>query len=454
MLACSASATHAALQYTEMNVSIHLDDRERSLAPIVVFNFVIGVLFTVCFLYQVIYMLVGLFHGEVKVPKAAKQHRYAFFIAAHNEEPVIANLVQSIKDQDYPEELIDIFVVADACTDNTAQAARDAGAIVYERNDLARKGKSWVMDYGFDRILREYPGKHEAFFIFDADNLLSRDYVSIMNDAFDQGYLALTSYRNSKNFGSSWISSAYATWFLREARYLNNARMILGTSCAVSGSGYLVSSKIIEGMHGWDFHTLTEDIQFSTFCAVHGVRIGYAPAEFYDEQPLTLSASWKQRMRWTKGFYQVFFTYGRHLVKAIAKFRRFAAYDLLMTIAPGMLLTLISLLANGTFIIVGMMSHGFLATDAEIEMCIGSLLLTLGFMYITFFAMGLLTTITEFKHIHCPAKWRIVTNLFTFPLFMFTYIPLTVAALFLKVDWVPTPHDVSVTLDEVIQGAR
>lgn len=424
------------------------------MAPIVVFNFVIGVLFTVCFLYQVIYMLVGLFHGEVKVPKAAKQHRYAFFIAAHNEEPVIANLVQSIKDQDYPEELIDIFVVADACTDNTAQAARDAGAIVYERNDLARKGKSWVMDYGFDRILREYPGKHEAFFIFDADNLLSRDYVSIMNDAFDQGYLALTSYRNSKNFGSSWISSAYATWFLREARYLNNARMILGTSCAVSGSGYLVSSKIIEGMHGWDFHTLTEDIQFSTFCAVHGVRIGYAPAEFYDEQPLTLSASWKQRMRWTKGFYQVFFTYGRHLVKAIAKFRRFAAYDLLMTIAPGMLLTLISLLANGTFIIVGMMSHGFLATDAEIEMCIGSLLLTLGFMYITFFAMGLLTTITEFKHIHCPAKWRIVTNLFTFPLFMFTYIPLTVAALFLKVDWVPTPHDVSVTLDEVIQGAR
>lgn len=454
MLACSASATHAALQYTEMNVSIHLDDRERLLAPIVVFNFVIGVLFTVCFLYQVIYMLVGLFHGEVKVPKAAMQHRYAFFIAAHNEEPVIANLVQSIKDQDYPEELIDIFVVADACTDNTAQAARDAGAIVYERNDLARKGKSWVMDYGFDRILREYPGKHEAFFIFDADNLLSRDYVSIMNDAFDQGYLALTSYRNSKNFGSSWISSAYATWFLREARYLNNARMILGTSCAVSGSGYLVSSKIIEGMHGWDFHTLTEDIQFSTFCAVHGVRIGYAPAEFYDEQPLTLSASWKQRMRWTKGFYQVFFTYGRHLVKAIAKFRRFAAYDLLMTIAPGMLLTLISLLANGTFIIVGMMSHGFLATDAEIEMCIGSLLLTLGFMYITFFAMGLLTTITEFKHIHCPAKWRIVTNLFTFPLFMFTYIPLTVAALFLKVDWVPTPHDVSVTLDEVIQGAR
>lgn len=424
------------------------------MTPIVIFNSILGLVFGICFLYQVVFFFIGLFKGEVELPKAKKLHKYAFFIAAHNEEAVIANLVKSIKDQDYPSELIDVFVVADACTDRTADEARRAGAIVYERNDLARKGKSWVMDYGFNRILEEYPDTYEGYFIFDADNLLSRDYVRIMNDAFDQGYLAVTSYRNSKNFGSSWISSAYATWFIREARYLNNPRMICGTSCAVSGSGYLISAKIVEGMHGWDFHTLTEDIQFSTFCAVHGVQIGYAPAEFYDEQPLTLSASVKQRMRWTKGFYQVFFTYGRHLVKAMTRFRRFAAYDLLMTIAPGMLLTLISVLANGTFLVVGTLSHGFLATDRELEMCIGSIIFTLGYMYLTFFMMGLTTTITEIKHIHCPQKWRIVTNLFTFPLFMFTYIPLAVAALFLKVDWVPTPHDVSVTLDQVLDGAK
>lgn len=424
------------------------------MTPIVIFNAFVGIVFSLCFFYQVVFFFIGLIKGQVKIPPAKKQHTYAFFIAAHNEEAVIGNLVRSIRDQDYPSELIDIFVVADACTDNTAQAAREAGAIVYERNDLARKGKSWVMDYGFDRILREYPGKHEAFFIFDADNLLSRDYVSIMNDAFDQGYLALTSYRNSKNFGSSWISAAYATWFIREARYLNNARMICGTSCAVSGSGYLISSKIVEGMRGWDFHTLTEDIQFSTFCAIHGIRIGYAPAEFFDEQPVTLKASIRQRMRWTKGFYQVFFTYGRHMLKSIFHFRRFAAYDMLMVIGPAMLLTLMCLVLNATFIALGFLSHGFLATDAEIEMAIGSVILMIGYMYATFFVMGLATTVTEWKHIHCKQRWRIVANLFTFPLFMFTYVPLTVAALFLKVDWVPTPHDVSVTLDEVMDGAR
>lgn len=275
--------------------------------PIVIFNQIVVTLLTVCFLYQVVFFVIGALRGEVAPPKAKKLHRYAFFIAAHNEEAVIANLVRSIKDQDYPSELIEVFVVADACTDNTAQLAREAGAIVYERNDLARKGKSWVMDFGFDRILNEYPDTFEGYFIFDADNVISRDYVSKMNDAFDQGFHVVTSYRNSKNFGSSWISAANATWYLREARFLNNARNICKTSCAVSGSGYLISASVIEGMHGWQFHTLTEDIQFTTFCAIHGIRIGYAPAEFFDEQPVTFKASWKQRMRWTKGFYQVLF---------------------------------------------------------------------------------------------------------------------------------------------------
>ena len=418
--------------------------------PIVQFNTIVMIAFAVLFLYQGVFFAIGIFKGEVQFPKAKKLHRYAYFIAAHNEESVIANLVRSIKEQDYPAELIDVFVVADACTDNTAEAARRAGAIVYERNDLARKGKSWVMDYGFERILREYPGVHEGFFIFDADNLISPDYTRIMNDAFDQGYMAITSYRNSKNFGSSWISAAYATAFLREARFLNNARMLCGTSCAVSGSGYLISAKIVEGMRGWQFHTLTEDIQFSTFCAVHGVRIAYAPAEFYDEQPVTFAASWKQRMRWTKGFYQVFFTYGSQLVKSLFTTRRFAAYDMLMTVAPGNLITLISLLANGIFLIVGSLSHGFLATESELQSCLESILLTLLTLYQTYFVLGLLTTVIERKHIHCAQRWRIVANLFTFPIFMFTYIPMIVAALFLKVDWVPTPHSIALTLDDVV----
>ena len=417
--------------------------------PIVIFNLVIWLFFTFAYLYQMLYVLLVVARGTVRLPEARRQHRYAFFVAAHNEEAVIGNLVRSILSQDYPRELLDVFVVCDACTDDTHARAEGAGAIVWDRNDLARRGKSWALDYGFDRILNEYGDKYEAFVVMDADNLVSPSYISVMNQAFDAGYLVCTGYRNSKNFDSSWISSAYALWFLREAKFLNNARMMSGTSCAISGSGWLVSASIVRGMHGWDFHTLTEDIQFSTFCSANNVQIGYAPAEFFDEQPVTFKASWVQRMRWTKGFYEVFFSYGRDLAKGISK-GQFASYDMLMTVAPGMILTLLSFFVNATYLIVGSLSHGFIATQAELDMCVGSLVMTFVSMYAVFFLLAIITTVSERAHIHARKRWRIVTNLFTFPLFMMTYIPITVAALFKKVEWVPTKHDIVVDVDDVV----
>ena len=421
------------------------------LTPIVIFNMVVWLFFTLAYFYQFVYLIRVAARGTVKLPAAKKLHRYAFFISAHNEEPVIGNLVRSILAQDYPRELMDVFVVCDACTDNTHEEAERAGAIVWDRNDLARRGKSWAMDYGFDRILNEYGDKYEGFFVFDADNLVSPNYVRIMNDAFDAGYLVCTSYRNSKNFDSSWISAANALWFMREAKFLNNARMMVGTSCAISGSGWLVSGKIIKGMHGWDFHTLTEDIQFSTFCCANNIQIGYAPAEFFDEQPVTFKASWVQRLRWTKGFYQVFFSYCRDLFHGI-RHGRFASYDMLMTIAPGMILTLLSAFVNATYLIVGSLSHGFIATEAELSMCVGSLIMTFASMYFVFFLLAVITTVAERKHIHChkSRRWIIFTNLFTFPLFMMTYIPMTVVALFKKVEWIPTKHDIAVNVEDVL----
>ena len=133
-----------------------------------------------------------------------------------------------------------------------------------------------------------------------------------MNTVFDNGYALVTSYRNSKNYSDNWITSGYGLWFLREARYLNNARMILGSSCLVSGTGFLVHKDIINRNNGWNCFLLTEDIQFSTENIIRGDKIGYcADAMFYDEQPVRFIDSWNQRLRWSKGFYQVFFRYER-----------------------------------------------------------------------------------------------------------------------------------------------
>ncbi|MEE1049427.1 MAG: glycosyltransferase family 2 protein, partial [Clostridia bacterium] len=113
---------------------------------IIFLNFIISVVFTLCYAYQFFYIFVGL----LKKPKeysAKTQHRYAVVVSARNESSVIGNLIRSIRNQKYPEELVDIFVIADNCTDNTAEVAREAGAIVYERFNKELVGKGYALDW-------------------------------------------------------------------------------------------------------------------------------------------------------------------------------------------------------------------------------------------------------------------------------------------------------------------
>ena len=280
-------------------------------------NFAIVVLFTLLYLYQGFYVVVGLVRRRWSDRhQPAKLHRFAAIVSARNEEAVIGELLESLRKQDYPAELLDLYVVADNCTDGTAEAARRAGAFVYERFDQSRKGKGYAMDYLFRRLAEEGKDVYDGYFVFDADNLVDPGFVAEMNRTFDRGYDAVTCYRNSKNFGTNWISAGYSIWFLREARFLNFPRTLLGTNCHVSGTGFLVSAQVIRENGGWPFHLLTEDIQFSVDCAIQGRRIGYCDkAVVYDEQPTTFRQSWDQRLRWSKGFYQVDRAYTLPLLK-------------------------------------------------------------------------------------------------------------------------------------------
>ncbi len=410
---------------------------------IIIFNAVISILFTLCYAYQFFYLFVGLLKGEQKF-KAVREHKFAAVISARNERDVIGQLISSIKSQNYPKDKLDVFVIADNCNDDTAQVAREAGAIVYERFNKVQVGKGYALDWLFKIIDRDHKDAgYEGYMIFDADNILDVNYVSEMNKVFDNGYDILTSYRNSKNFDSNWISAAYSLWFLREARYLNNSRMQLGTSCAISGTGFLVGANVIEGNGGWIHHLLTEDIEFTCDSVSKGMKIGYASkAVLYDEQPTKFSQSYTQRLRWAKGFYQVFANYGGKLLKGVLK-GSFSCLDMFMTVMPAMLLTLLSVLINVVAIPVA------IATDApETAILVQALIQTLVNFYGLFFILGLLTAITEWDQIHC-VWYKKVLYLFTFPVFMLSYVPIAIIALFKKVEWKPIKHSVVRTLDEV-----
>ncbi len=421
-------------------------------------NFVLAVLFAACYSYQFFYLAVP-FVKKDKPHTPAKLHRYAVLICARNEEAVIGPLLESIRRQDYPAELVTTFVAADNCTDATAALAAAGGAVVYQRFDRLRVGKGYALDWLLENIRRDYGDAFDGYFVFDADNLLEPGYISAMNRTFGDGYDIVTSYRNSKNFGDNWISAGYALWFLREAQFLNHARALLGSSCAVSGTGFLFGRQVLARRGGWHFYLLTEDIEFTVANVVAGERVGYCPdAVLYDEQPVTFRQSWRQRMRWAKGYIQVFRHYGKDLLRGClrgtpqvaagpaagpnALQRRLACYDMTMAIMPAIVLTFAGLAANIGATVLGLLAgqNLWIAIQSVLEMVTNTYLLML--------FLGGVTTVTQWKNIHTTPLRKIFYT-FTFPLFMMTYIPISFAALFQKVEWKPIEHTVALTLADV-----
>ncbi len=408
-------------------------------------NTVVFILFTAMYIYQYYYIIVVLLKNKnVKSKGKNIMNKFAVIVSARNESDVIEEFIHTVDLQDYPSDLIDVYVIADNCSDDTAQKARIAGAHVYERFDNKKVGKGYALDFLF-KILRSRKTKYDGYFIFDADNLLSRNYISEMNKVFNRKYKIVTSYRNSKNYDSNWISAGYSLWFLRESKYLNYARMLLNNSCAVSGTGFLISSEIIDKNNGWKYHLLTEDIEFTIDSIINGEKIGYCnSACFYDEQPTSFRDSWNQRMRWSKGFYQVFFKYGYNLFKSIFKNRDFSCYDMFMTISPMMLISIVMILFNSSIFLYSLISNDFQTSKLAIGYVLSYFLNT----YLMMYLLGLLTTITEWNRIQCKGYKKIFYT-FTFPIFMFTYMPISICSIFKKVEWKQIKHSINKSIEDM-----
>ena len=410
---------------------------------IILINLVIAIIFCICYSYQFLYVIVSLMKKD-KPHQETKAHRFAVLIAARNEETVINHLIDSINTQTYDQGEVTVFVVADNCTDQTAACARKMGAIVYERFDQTKIGKGHAMEFLLNQMEKDY-APFDGYFVFDADNVLDQNYILEMNKTFSDGYDIITSYRNSKNYGDNWISSGYAIWFLWESEFLNRGRMLLGTSCAVSGTGFFFSRRIIEKYGGWKFFLLTEDIQFTVDNVLSGEKIGYCrQAMLYDEQPVKFQQSFRQRMRWAKGFFQVFHRYGLDLFKGSLQ-RNTSCYDMLMVIMPASILTLFTLIFNGSMILFGDYTT---YQDDLIMMMMGRMILN---MYLMLVFIATVTTATQWKNIH-TTSFKKLAYIFTFPFFMFTYIPITIVAFFKKVEWQPIEHSRAKTLAEIKEG--
>jgi cellulose synthase/poly-beta-1,6-N-acetylglucosamine synthase-like glycosyltransferase len=279
--------------------------------------------FTKCLLAISVYYIVLSFFGLIKLKNKKKfepKKSFALLVAAHNEETVIRDIVDSLSNLDYPRELYDIFVIADNCTDNTAKIARNSGAIVYERTNKEKKGKGYALEWMFDKIFK-MSKKYDSVVVFDADNLVSNQFLREMNNKLCEGFEVVQGYLDSKNPVDSWITGSYSIAFWTSNRMFQLSRSNLKLSNQLGGTGFCISTSVLKEL-GWGATCLTEDLEFSCKLVLNGKRVGWAhDAVIYDEKPLTLSQSWWQRKRWMQGFADVASRYFWKLIKrAVTKF--------------------------------------------------------------------------------------------------------------------------------------
>lgn len=473
---------------------------------------ILGTILSAVVIHKAFYFVIGMFFTR-KFKKAKKNHKYGIVIAARNEKYVIGNLLDSINKQDYPKELLKVFVVADNCTDNTAEIARSKGAICYERNDPDHKTKGYALQFLFNKIEEDYGrDSFEGYFVFDADNLLKKDYISKMNDAFDSGCKIITSYRNTKNFDENWIASTYALHWIRSIRTNHRARSVLHLATNIQGTGFLFSNEIVRD--GWHYTSLTEDRALTADAVAQGYEITYQDeAEFFDEQPVSLKVALRQRLRWSKGHLQAFVESGPYLFINIfmgkryirtnwngnkevlnkkkdkgsfwANFvesirHRFASFDTLVQLTPisfinlcRWLLVMVLIYACVSYVdgindvrlfagsnwLVKSIRH-FYDIKVNVDPGTASLFISMLLTILTrilyrvanYFVniwLAVYLFIIEESRIKKISFWKKLLYVFTWPTFDIIGRYTTYIAIFKKVEWKPIPHESKVTIDDL-----
>lgn len=461
-------------------------------------DLVIGIVYTVLtalMFYKGFYTVLGFLSRPKRFSPAPMTRRYGVIIAARNENKVIGLLIDSLKKQTYAKENYQIFVVADNCTDDTAEIAREHGATVYERHCPEKARKGWALEYLFENIEKDYGiQSFDGFVFFDADNIVAPDYIEQMNNAFATGCDAVIGYRNTKNFDRNCISAHYGIHFMRSSMTLHRPRGRLGLCTHIAGTGYLLSSELLKD--GWHYSCLTEDTQATMDFAVQGKRIEYCEAaEFYDEQPYQFSVMARQRIRWAKGRLACFLAFGYRLLFGIFKRfgkqknsqaeyvetdvqakptfkdkvlnvgtkvagffgklikpigKNFSCYDMFFYLFPNSMFFMLVNLAQYVASFIVAFHLGQVVAEGAGEWVITGLGLLFGsvFSYLGSILLGLAVVIREWQHIHC-SKGKMVLYLLTWPLFDMLYAYLCILSLFMHVKWKPIKHDEAISIEDL-----
>ncbi|EPZ48230.1 MULTISPECIES: glycosyltransferase family 2 protein [Alicyclobacillus] len=388
--------------------------------------------------YQIIMSVFGIWHRREKVIHGPKK-RFAVVIPGHNEERVVGPLIDSLKAQEYPAELFDVHLIADNCTDHTADVGRLHGAIVHERTDKEKRGKGFAIEW----ILEKFQASHknyDAIVMFDADNLVDPSFLTIMNDKLCRGHKVIQGYLGVKNPFDSWVSVSMAISYWFSNRMWQKARQNLRLSCSLGGTGLCIDYNLLQEM-GWEATGLTEDLEFGVRCVERGVVPIWAhDAKVYDEKPTDILSSFRQRLRWMQGHFHCARYHMVPLLKQGIRERNMVKLDAgIYLFQPArfliLFLTSLMMLLQISTPKDTVMSHitNLLPTDFWVGVNV--------FMYLQMPLALLLERV----------NWRAYFGLAILPLFLWTWGPVTLQAFFTKANrkWSHTVHKRAIRLDQI-----
>jgi len=395
---------------------------------------IFGIILKVASLYMLVMCL--FFIKKAKPKKAfSPNQKFACLIAARNEEAVIGNLIKSLKCQDYPSELIEIYAIPNNCTDNTADAARRAGAeVIRPKGNIRNKGDA--LHYAIRQLL---PRRDiDCFIIFDADNIAAPDFIKAMNDAFMNGAQITKSRIEAKNPYDSWVSGCYGLYYNIFNKFFNESRSRLDLAPKLIGTGMGIRRDVLLELGGWNTLTIAEDTEFNADCVLDHYRIRWVPdAVTYDEAPESFRTSLKQRKRWVAGIMEV-----AHERLSDLMFEMRKGYNLHQLIDMSMILILpylqvFSLIPGLMLIISGILSGSF-------KWVLLTLSVSFAASYLGTAAFALLLAKLS------PYNTSSMRNaILLFPVFTLSWIPICIGAFFTGAGWEPIRHTHSISFNEL-----
>lgn len=241
--------------------------------------------------YYLLFTLLGLGRTRSLDSGSPPRHHITVLIPAHDEEAGLPRTLRSVRSSDYPPELLGIVVIADNCTDGTAEIAADAGAEVLTRTDPDRRGKGFALAFGLERV------QAEAVLIMDADCEITSGLLRACDRLLCTGAEAGQARVMSRNADDGPAGCLAAVGAEVDHAVAVGGHRLTGTT-PLRGTGMLFRRSLLKRIP-WTATGLAEDAEYADTLARAGVKVRLIADEAVRcDAPAGAGELCAQRRRW------------------------------------------------------------------------------------------------------------------------------------------------------------